>query len=134
DQVDQRLDEHSRRFDQVDQRLDEHSRRFDQVDQRLDEHSQRFDQVDQRLDEHSQRFDQLDQRLDSIEDAQIFMMGKMDELYQKMETSQAENRRFMEMLVESHRAEMQTLGEAFRGHGARLDDHETRIHALEQSA
>ncbi|WP_422139549.1 hypothetical protein [Endozoicomonas sp. ALC020] len=68
--VDERFEEHDRRFDKIDKRLDEHDRRFDEhdkrfdrIDKRLDEHDKRFDRIDGRFDEHDKRFDKIEETL-----------------------------------------------------------------------
>ena len=147
-QMHQRFDQIDQRFEQVDRRFDKHDERFDQVDRRFDKHDERFDQVGKKLEDHDQKFQGVDRRFDgnSTEHAKFMKVMEdarkdREELWQltvaefrRFDQKFEDQGRYFEILLENFDSKYKLFGEAYLGHGERLENHEDRIARLEQSA
>ena len=72
-QLNEKVDNHDKRFDRLDKRLDRVEERLDKVDKRLDRVEERLGKVEERLDKVEERLGKVEERLDKVE-------GHMEEL------------------------------------------------------
>jgi chromosome segregation ATPase len=139
DHIDATLQKLGARFDAVDQHLEAVDKRFDAVDRRLDVFDARFDAVDKRLDAFGARFDGVDKRFDGVDKR----FDAVDKRFDRQEVLHEETRGKVDLALEHIVATNERL-DRFEGRVKKrfnmlnrdvrrvLDNHEVRIHDLEQ--
>jgi DNA anti-recombination protein RmuC len=101
--------------------------RFGEVDSRFGEVDSRFDGVDSRFDGVDSRFDDVDSRFDDV-------YSRFDELKAQLRTEIESVRGDVKLVAEAVAAQtmhLQRHARTDKGLKKRLDDHDTRILALE---
>lgn len=138
DSISEKLRDHDAQFVGIHEKLKDHDLHFVKVDRRLDKIESRLDGIDVRLDGIDRRLDKIDGRLDdhSEELARMsdFMIEGFNLVYDKIEKSTEETRRFMEVLMEQSRDQFRVFQESGYDQTLRLNSHEERIAVLEKSA
>lgn len=79
------------------------------------------------------RLDQAGREADSQDEQWKRLDDRFALLIRTMVKNHDEIKRYFEILIEQHRAEMRSQGEGYRANRDRLDDHEERIQDLEAS-
>jgi archaellum component FlaC len=125
DRIDATLQKLGARFDAVDNRLDAVDKRLDAVDKRFDAVDKRFDAVDKRFDAVDAHFERLDASVETLKvkhEAMIEQFKKVSEgvgaTNDRLDRFERQvNKRFDTLTVDVRMV---------------LDNHEARIHDLEQ--